>query len=373
MVVDKHLKELALANRRVIIPDLGAFLSKEGDGDEKNLIFSSFLKYNDGFLEKQLAEKEKISQTQAAEEIKKFVEEVTKALRARLNYVIDGFGFFHMDERGSIAFSPQGTEVVSKPVEEKPIAVAPVAATTTVSAPKETATRKPEVVTTTVAAVPPKVEQPKTEQPKVEQPKVEQTPVKPLIPQQTTPVTPPPSKPVPPQQTTPPAKQQPQKKSNNNGLLITILVLLLVIIVLLMLYFMVPSIKEKVNSMFGIGSTTTEQVVTPPVVQPVDTIPAVDTTKVIEQPIKEDTTPKAVSTYGSNYYVIVGTFQEKSNADKMYKRCIADGYDAELRPKMGPLYPVAIFNSPSKAECTKVMREAQSKYGDAWIFKSRRY
>ncbi len=144
---------------------------------------------------------------------------------------------------------------------------------------------------------------------------------------------------------------------------------------------MVPSIKEKVNSIFGIKSATTEQVVTPPVVQqPIDTIPKVDSTK-IETPVqKEDTTPKedtttpnAVSTYGSNYYVIVGTFQEKYNADKLYKRCIADGYDAELLPKMGPLYPVSIFNSPSKAECTKVMREAQRKYGDAWIFKSRRH
>ena len=367
MVVDKHLKELALSNRRVIIPDLGAFLSKEGDGDEKSLIFSSFLKYNDGFLEKQLAEKGKISQTQASEEIKKFVEEVTKTLRAKQNYVIDNFGFFHMDERGSIAFAPQGTEVASKPVEEKPVVVPPVVTSSTSSTPKETAQKKPETATTTVTATSPKVEQPKTEQPKVEQ-----ATVKPLTPQQTTPVTLPPSKPAQPKQT-PPAKQQPAKKSGSNGLLVTIVILLVVIIALLMLYFMVPSIKEKVNSMFGIKSTT-EQVVTP-VVQPVDTIPAVDTTKQeVVEPVKEESTaPKTISTYGSNYYVIVGTFQEKSNADKLYKRCIADGYDAELLPKMGPLYPVSIFNSPSKAECTKIMREAQRKYGDAWIFKSRRH
>lgn len=371
MVVDKHLKEFALSNRRVIIPDLGAFLSKEGDGDEKNLIFSSFLKYNDGFLEKQLAEKEKISQAQAGEEIKKFVEEVTKALRARQNYVIANFGFFHMDERGSIAFAPQGTEVASKPT----VVAAPVAATTTTSTPKEAAPKKPGSTTTTVAATP-----------IAEQPKVEQTTVKPLTPQQTTPVTPPPSRPATPQQT-PPAKQQPVKKSNNNGLLITIIILLLVIVGLLLLYFMVPSIKEKINSMFGIKSTTTEQVIT----QPVDSTAIAaaddslrqaqaiaDSIRLAEEKAAEETkteevaTPKTASTYGSNYYVIVGTFQEKSNADKLYKRCIADGYDAELLPKMGPLYPVSIYNSPSKAECSKVMREAQGKYGDAWIFKSRR-
>ncbi|MDR0661466.1 MAG: SPOR domain-containing protein [Prevotellaceae bacterium] len=356
MVVDKHLKELALTNRRVIIPDLGAFLSKEGDGDEKNLIFSSFLKYNDGFLEKQLADKEKLSQIEASEEVKKFVGEVTKTLRAKHNYVIDGFGFFHMDERGSIAFSPQDTEIATKPVEEKPVVIATAPSTPTEAKPAAT-----------VSAVPPKAEQPKVEQPVV----------KPLTPQQTAPVTPPPGKPTQTQQT--PPKQQSPKKSSNNGLLITIVILLVVIIILLLLYFMAPSIKEKVNSMFGIKSTTTEQVVTPPAVQQsADTIPAIDSTQIdtvkVIEPVKEEvTTPKSVSTYGSNYYVIVGTFQEKSNADKMYKRCIADGYDAELLPKMGALYPVSIFNSPSKAECTKVMREAQRKYGDAWIFKSRRH
>ena len=139
MVVDKHIKELALSNRRVIIPDLGAFLSKEGDGDEKNLIFSSFLKYNDGFLEKQLAEKEKVDRSQAIEEIKKFVAEVTKALQARQSYAIDGFGVFHMDERGSIAFAPQGTEILDKPKEEKPI-------TPVVEKPKEVAPKKAETV-----------------------------------------------------------------------------------------------------------------------------------------------------------------------------------------------------------------------------------
>lgn len=373
MVIDKHLKELALSNRRVIIPDLGAFLSKEGDGDEKNLIFSSFLKYNDGFLEKQLAEKENISQSQAADEIKKFVDEVTKTLHAKQNYAIDNLGFFHMDERGSIAFAPQGTKISTKPVEEKSAVAVPAMAVAS-STPKEKPANQKSESTTAVSP------SQKAEQTNGEEPKVEQPAVKPLTPQQTTPVTPLSSTPVPPQQT-PPAKQQPAaKSSNNNGLLITVIILLLVILALLLLYFMVPSIKEKVNSMFGAKSTTTEQFIenhpgTPPAT---DTIPAVDTTKQDQiettQVVKdENVATKTASTYSSNYYVIVGTFQEKSNAEKLYKRCIADGYDAELLPKMGPLYPVSIFNSPSKAECTKVMREAQHKYGDAWIFKSKRH
>lgn len=345
MVVDKYLKELALGNRRVIIPDLGAFLSKEDDNDEKNLIFSSFLKYNDGFLEKQLSEKEKISQTQASEEIKKFVEEVTKALKGKQHYAVDGFGFFHTDERGGIAFTPQGAGTHPKPVEEMPI-VTPIAVPVTSSS--ASASKEKEVEPQQpmeVAATPPKEEQ-STAKP------------------------PPPSRPEPPKQAPP---QEPEERSGNNGLLITIIILLLIIIALLALYFTVPSIKERVNAIFCIRSTT-EQVATPPVDQALatDSLSAVGTAKQDTMVTTAATTPTTAATFGSNWHVIVGTFQERVNAERMYKRVVADGYSAEILPKMGPLYPVSIFNSPSREESMRVMREAQRKYGDAWIFRSRR-
>ena len=390
MTIDKHLKDLVENNRRIIIPDLGAFLTKEGEGQEKSLIFSSFLKYNDGFLEKYVGEKDGISQQEGAEQVKQFVEEVNKTVKARKNYEIPGLGYFYMDDRGSVAFQSKAEEA-----KEKATVASPAPAKAGTAEPVKPATTK------TVPATTPATEK-NVEKVEASQPATRQT---------TATATNSSTRTVNSSYGTSTAKREyaagkestpppPPKKKSNNGLLITIIILLLVIILLFASYFVIPSVKEKVDSLFGLtGNTTQVDDNTTGVSQPLPQVadsaditkqPTADSTS--QQVSKKDTntaptgskpastTQASSATTSSNvtptskdmYYVIVGTFEQQGNAEKLYKECVADGYSAELLPKMGPLYPVSIFKSTDRAESMKVYREAKAKFGDAWVYKPRR-
>ena len=74
--IDIYLKELAQNNRRVILPDLGAFLLKDNPGGSKTIIFSSFLRYDDGFLEDAIAQKANITKPEASLAVKKLIAEI---------------------------------------------------------------------------------------------------------------------------------------------------------------------------------------------------------------------------------------------------------------------------------------------------------
>ncbi len=336
MTVDKYLKGLALNNRRVIIPDLGAFLSKEGDENGNNLIFSSFLKYNDGFLESYIAEKENITPTESLVLIQRFVEEVNKAIKAKRKYEVEGFGHFYMDERGGVAFSTEESksQPVAPPVQEsKP--VEPV---------------KPVVVTTPVTAKEP-----------VTQAETKQTPTA----GQTTAATTS-SHTSYSSRNVEVKKETVIEKKNNNGLLLTIVILLLLIVLLLCSYFICDGVRKKVDSFFGYNPCP-PTLVTPPVqpaVQPVDTV--------AKTPTETTAAPTVSSTTAGTYYVIVGTFMIKSNADKMYQQCVTDGYKPEMLPMMGEFYPVAVTKTTDKNEAVKIMWQMKDKYGDAWVYKARR-
>ena len=119
LVIDNYLKELVENNRRVIIPDLGAFLLKENENGTKTIIFSSFLRYNDGFLEESISGKANFKKADVSAAIKKFVNDVKKQLRNKKNYGIDGFGYFYIDEKGAVLFCPYNDTVNS----EEPITI----------------------------------------------------------------------------------------------------------------------------------------------------------------------------------------------------------------------------------------------------------
>lgn len=358
MIVEKYLKALATTRHRIIIPDLGAFLSKDGDGDLKNLIFSSFLKYNDGNLEKYIAEQEGISPEQSAEEVKKFSEEVNKTVKAKRQYSIDGFGYFYQDERGGTAFAVDAAAmpavrpikkeepvpiVVPIPEEEKSIIIEePV---------KPTAT-EPEVVVVS-APVQSVVQQPLAQT---------STPVEPKVPVKMEPAYTP----------TPEEDEAYSRSGGINSLLLIIIILLLLIAGLIASYFIFDCVRSRVDSMLGIENKALVKSTEVPVVAP-------DTTHLIKPDITTTTPRPAVDgeiavtpTIAGMYYVIAGTFMEYPNAVRLYRRAMNDGYQVEMMPKMGPLFPVAVYKTTDLKEADKMMREIKSKYGDAWVFKARR-
>ena len=91
------LKELILKNRRVIIPEVGSFLHKEGA--ETKLVFSSFLRYNDGFLEESMQTARGISSEESSQFVKNLAESIVSSLQNGLRYYISDLGYFVYDAK----------------------------------------------------------------------------------------------------------------------------------------------------------------------------------------------------------------------------------------------------------------------------------
>ncbi|MFR9588693.1 MAG: hypothetical protein SNF86_04700 [Rikenellaceae bacterium] len=80
------------ANRRLTVPGLGSFLSRE---DEDEVLFSEFLKMDDGVLKGLLAAKHKVTEAEALVEIEKFSKEVVEAFdRGHGTLELDHLGVF---------------------------------------------------------------------------------------------------------------------------------------------------------------------------------------------------------------------------------------------------------------------------------------
>ncbi|MDR2027579.1 MAG: SPOR domain-containing protein [Prevotellaceae bacterium] len=99
---DELLYRLIQNNRRVIIPDIGAFITNVPD---ENTVFSPLLKYNDGFLEDEL-QKEGIANP--AGFLRELAENIISVVERGRHYHIAGLGYFCKDE--SIRFVFEETD-----------------------------------------------------------------------------------------------------------------------------------------------------------------------------------------------------------------------------------------------------------------------
>jgi cell division septation protein DedD/nucleoid DNA-binding protein len=119
-MVGTVIKSLVSQGKRVIIPDFGAFLIKDSTLSsiltKDNVTFSPFLKYNDGFLENELAHKYGLHKDDARLQVAAFVESVKTTLNIdKRAYEVPGMGFFYKDKQGNAAFS------IACPYEEPPV------------------------------------------------------------------------------------------------------------------------------------------------------------------------------------------------------------------------------------------------------------
>lgn len=104
----KELTELIQKNTRVILPEFGAFLVKEGGEagfNPSNVSFSPFLRYNDGMLEVYVAKSKGISKEEAAKEVHEFVDLVKNELQEKGFFQIETLGQLKKDSRGSLTFA----------------------------------------------------------------------------------------------------------------------------------------------------------------------------------------------------------------------------------------------------------------------------
>lgn len=119
-MVGTVIKSLVSQGKRVIIPDFGAFLIKDSTLSsiltKDNVTFSPFLKYNDGFLENELAHKYGLHKDDARLQVAAFVDAVKTTLNVdKKAYEVPGMGFFYKDKQGNAAFS------IARPYEEPPV------------------------------------------------------------------------------------------------------------------------------------------------------------------------------------------------------------------------------------------------------------
>lgn len=107
-MTSKELTELIQQNTRIILPNFGAFLVKDG-GDKgfvpTNVSFSPFLRYNDGMMEVYVAKSKGISKEEASKIVFNFVENIKNELLEKGVFELDGLGYLNRDQRGSLTFT----------------------------------------------------------------------------------------------------------------------------------------------------------------------------------------------------------------------------------------------------------------------------
>ncbi|MDR0725088.1 MAG: SPOR domain-containing protein [Prevotellaceae bacterium] len=99
---DELLCTLIQNNRRVIIPDIGAFITNSPD---ENMVFSPLLKHNDGFLEDKL---QKEGFDNPAVVLQELAENIISVVERGQRYHIAGAGYFFKEE--GIRFAFENTE-----------------------------------------------------------------------------------------------------------------------------------------------------------------------------------------------------------------------------------------------------------------------
>lgn len=102
--MDKYIVELLKTSNRIILPELGAFITKKDEPE--TIVFNEFLKFNDGVFVSYVAEKEAIEKEEALEKTENFVKEIFLELEKGNAHVIKDLGEFQKDEKGKIQFIP---------------------------------------------------------------------------------------------------------------------------------------------------------------------------------------------------------------------------------------------------------------------------
>lgn len=118
------IKQYLAAHKRLVVPQLGAFIVKE---PERSVVFSELLKRDDGVL-RGLLRDGGTGDLEAAGEIDRFVFEVRHAVERGQEYPLEGFGVMKPGPNGTIAFvyepepaaQPSGGEKVTRQPQLEP-------------------------------------------------------------------------------------------------------------------------------------------------------------------------------------------------------------------------------------------------------------
>lgn len=381
-----YIAEFLASNNRLIVPDLGAFIAKQGAVND--FAFNEFLRYNDGLLAEYIAKKESIEKDAAVQKINEFVQKVNNSLAEGSKVAIGQLGFLQKDNSGKVSFERSHTApVVEKPTvitipdaPEKPVTAArepkkeekPAAKAEPTPSPAE----KPAPVQPSKAAAPASAEKPivapaaPVTKPTAEKP-TEAEKRAAAVPLKTPHVA---SAAPPPRQTEPPKASptvvatpasgateknytmyQTQKRSNMSR------VLWIFIILVLLGAAAIYVINNK--SKFFKPKTIDTPVVA------VDSS-AMDST-LTEEPIEAapvDVAP--VQPAGVQYYVVAGCFRIESNADRYVQKLQSEGYKARKFGQYKGLHTVCFDSFTEYGPALGMLRDIRNgREPYAWILK----
>lgn len=101
-MIDKLLITCLQRGKRLIIPDLGAFLKKHVEGVGVTLVFVPFLNRDDGVLTGAVRQWAGVDEEDAKEIVSEYVRLIRHALDTRGKYIIEGLGVLKYDVNGVI-------------------------------------------------------------------------------------------------------------------------------------------------------------------------------------------------------------------------------------------------------------------------------
>ncbi|MDR2293041.1 MAG: hypothetical protein LBE11_06155 [Prevotellaceae bacterium] len=334
----QKLKSLVLGNRRLIIPTVGAFLVKETEDTQNRIIFSSFLKYDDGLLTKLLCKQENVSEEQAKQTVEKFAREILDVINNGNNFYVPDFGYFTKNSQGIIDFVVENLDNSTQPE------------TTETNITEE---KKEEPVSPPY--IPPVTEMPVFGNTEQESP-YDFNFSNPFYP---------------PANTANTNETKVKPKTNHAGYWI-LTILLIIIAVLFLLYLFSKDFKQTVNSLLGGGKPNIE------IKKDITTIVA-DTTKQIQQKdtveVKQEKTDShanqtSTSTPNGKYQVIAGCYLERSIAVNFADELRNKGYNNVRIPDglSGEWTLVIVYESNDIDDATRV-KDAfiADGYTDAWV------
>ncbi len=101
MILTEIIFEYLQTNRRITVPALGTFLSK---GDNSPLLFSEFMKSDDGILRELLASKAKMSELEAAIFVDRFVFDLRHAIESNERFTLPHLGYMTSEDGRTYIF-----------------------------------------------------------------------------------------------------------------------------------------------------------------------------------------------------------------------------------------------------------------------------
>ncbi|MDP4210668.1 MAG: SPOR domain-containing protein [Bacteroidota bacterium] len=123
-MLSKYINTLLANNKKVIVPDLGAFIRK--DETPSLISFNEFLRYNDNLLIDHIVIEEGISKTEATQKVIKMVEDIHLQLGLHKQFELTGVGTLIMDENEKIQLrTAPGSTIKEKTKPDLPIIEAP--------------------------------------------------------------------------------------------------------------------------------------------------------------------------------------------------------------------------------------------------------